>query len=679
MGKLPRIARLPFALALMLLLSGLVAGSATATVEKHLNSLPVLDTLERTEENLSNGGQWLPLKWDSETSTHKTGHDSTVGWAPTDAYPAVNGAYWNTDQYGSTKDQQTVAIGMQRQPAVTNHYLSLWMDMPNPGQVKSGYELKWLQETFEGSTFTVTLSKWAAGKQTVLKSMSSVTIPAHTMLGLTDEGGQLSVWMEINGFESKISKIFTANDFTYQSGFIGIEGAGGNSLLTSIRTESPHLNTVEEEIASLPVADNLQRTESTLSNGGKWSALGWSTSATKTGKVTTSGWAPTGAFPAISGAYWTPAQFNSANGGDAASLTMAATPGSLERYISLWLNMPEPGNTGKEGKEGKTGLQLEWSPLGGEQRNVFSMKLIMWDHGAFSVIGQNPEVVIPDGTTVSLYDSGTVAYALIGDKSGKLTPILSAVPAESFGSRSGYAGIQGAGTGSLSTNFKVGSPALPAGIAALPMQDPLTRSFEEPLSYEQKWQKPSWVSNKGYVKNNLSQTGWYPTSPPEDAGAYWGAATFNGANGQAASLSLSGSPLGATGMYHSLWLNMPKPGTEKSGYEARWTKSADPNYGYELTLSKWVNGTQTTLKKVGYSGLQENVILGLGNNMTLTYQKGKLTLWEVGSLSPGVALPSYLPLASASDSTFTSGYAGIQGGGLVENNGGVFKFRAGTL
>ena len=69
---------------------------------------------------------------------------------------------------------------------------------------------------------------------------------------------------------------------------------------------SSALAATADEVALLPTLDPLNRTETPLSNGGKWAALNWSGGTQKTGKDTTTGWGPYDAYPTVNGAYWSP-------------------------------------------------------------------------------------------------------------------------------------------------------------------------------------------------------------------------------------------------------------------------------------------------------------------------------------------------------------------------------------
>src|SRR5881394_2365162 len=207
---------------LTLLFLCLGTNSALASVSEQINSLPVLDALNRSESPLSNGGKWSALNWATNSSGHATGQDTTTGWGPYDAFVSgSNGAYWNPSTF-SDASGSAAAITMQANPEVAERYLSLWLDMPSPGSARSGYELRWTLNS-SLTTYTAKLSKWSSGTQTVLASNAEVSIPNGTTLAISDTGGTVTAW---KGSGGTLTSVLTATDSTYSSGYAGIEAAG---------------------------------------------------------------------------------------------------------------------------------------------------------------------------------------------------------------------------------------------------------------------------------------------------------------------------------------------------------------------------------------------------------------------------------------------------------------------
>jgi len=214
--------------------SGVAAAPASADTAAQINALPVLDALNRTENPLSNSGKWSALNWATNTSGHATGQDTTTGWGPYDAFfSGSNGAYWNPSTF-SDASGSAAAITMQAYPEIAERYISLWLDMPSPGSAKSGYELRWTLNS-NLTTYTVKLSKWAAGTQTVLASNAEVSIPNGTTMAISDTGGTVTAW---KGSGGTLTSILSAGDSTYASGYAGIEAAGNISRSQNFKAGS---------------------------------------------------------------------------------------------------------------------------------------------------------------------------------------------------------------------------------------------------------------------------------------------------------------------------------------------------------------------------------------------------------------------------------------------------------
>lgn len=486
-----------------------------------------------------------------------------------------------------------------------------------------------------------------------------------------------------------------------------------------------------EEISLLPSVDSLNRSEEVLSNSGKWSALAWDSSTTghNTGRDTTEGWGPYDAFSTVNGAYWNPSTFNDKTG-DAAAVTMQITPLSAERYVALWLNMATPGSA-------KTGYQLRWTVVSGTTYNVTLSK---YSGGTQTVLASNAAVAIPNGATLAISDTGgtvtawqasggslasilsasdatfTNGYAgiegsgnisrSINFKAGNLssgggvppdTSISSGpkgvvVPNLSFGFTSTEGGSSfecalDAGAFSACTSPKAyqgiaeGSHAFKARATGAGGKDetPAERSFqvvqtakattktplidnlerqEVPLATG-KWSKSSWAGEiggawMGGYRGYGSGSGL--------AGAYWNPATFGDGEGTVLVSGTVGTGSVPTGQYSALLLNMPNPSGTHSGYEARFTGTGSAT-NYTVELAKWVSGARTVLASTtGFS-------LPVGTTMALTETAG-------GSLALWTGTTSLSAVLSATDSTYTSGYAGLEVNGGA---GTVYNFRAGQI
>jgi RHS repeat-associated protein len=678
---------------------------AVAGTAEEILAMPTSDPLNRTESPLSHEGKWQALSWASGTAA---GRDTSSGWGPLDAYSTINGAYWIPSLSADTKNGNAAAITMQVAPGSAGRYVSLWLNMSTSS--KSGYQLRWTVNS--GSNYTVKLSKWASGTETVLASNASVTIPTGTTMAISDTGGTVTAWKVEGG---SVSSLLSASDSTYGSGRAGIEASGNISRSTSFKAGPlPGSN-----LLLMPVTDPLNRTENPLSYEGKWQLLKW---AAKTGQDTTTGWANVSNYPTADGAYWSPAS-SSDTGGNAAAITMATGPGYEERYQALWLNMPTPGSA-------KSGYQLHWMINPGYAG--YTIKLSKWSSGTETVLASNSSATIASGSTLAISDSGGVITAWQGS-GGSLSTILSANDSTYS---EGHGGIEVSGgysprlvdfkTGSLvvapNTELKEGpagtafpdvsfsfastqldstfecqidggaygactSPKAYQGlsegshtfrvraknafgstdttpaestfqvlevgkaIAKVPLRDDFERN-------ESVLNKPNWTQwgpnatvsvGSGYE----SYSGW-------DAAHYWNPKTFTDLGGPVIVSSIVGQKAAPAEQHLALWLGISNP-SPKSGYEARFEGVDGSQSNYKVELSKWASGTRTVLaSKTGFS-------LAVGDTIVLADFGDELALWT-GTTSFAQALV-------ADDDTYSSGYAGLEvdGGWPAQHH-----FRAGN-
>jgi RHS repeat-associated protein len=611
-------------------LLGAGAPVAFAGTADELASLPTLDALDRAELPLSNGGKWTALKW--AEGPYPTGEDTTTGWVPKTVYPKTNGAFWSPVSF-SDASGDAAAVTMATRPALSG-YSSIWLNMGSPGSAKSGYQLRWTNAV--ETIHTVKLSKWSAGTETVLASQS-VHIPNGSTLAISDTGTSVTAWLSTGG---AFTPVVSAVDSTYSNGYAGIEAPFGRLL--NFKAGS----LIGYKLANLPVTDALDRNEEPLSNGGKWTALNWAGGTKPAGKDTTEGWGSVDSFPTINGAYWNwdSGTLTDAGGWDAATLTMSKKPATYDHNSAVWLNMPDPA-------AGKSGYALRWSM--NWDTTTYTLNLEKWSSGTRTVLDWE-YVNISSGTTLALVDEGGTVAGYLGSGSS-FEKVLSA---SDSAYSSGYAGMEGAGTTARHKNFKAGS-LTSYKLANLPVADALDRA-EVPLSGGGDWSALNWSAGSKPTGQDTTE-GWSAyDSFPTINGAYWVNGTLSDAGGwDAASLTMKKKP---TTYDHNtaVWLNMPSPGTAKSGYALRWSMNWD-TLTYALNLEKWVAGTRTVL---AWRYIHNPV----GTTHALVDEGGVVSAW-MGSNG------SFVRVLSASDSTYSSGRVGIEGAGTISRSG---DFRIGT-
>jgi hypothetical protein len=202
------------------------------------------------------------------------------------------------------------------------------------------------------------------------------------------------------------------------------------------------------QLAGMAVSEPFDGGTSSLANfSSNWSALGWATGTAK-GEDTSTGWRPVNAFSTVNGAYRTASISDSGNG-IATVVTLGTSPGSSERYFSLWLDATGSSAT-------RTGYELRFTYTG---TNLYTVALSKWETGTKTALASQANVSFAVGSSLALLDEGTAVSAWTDTGSG-FAKLLSA---SDSAFSSGNAGIEGAGNITRLKNFKVGALLAPIG------------------------------------------------------------------------------------------------------------------------------------------------------------------------------------------------------------------------
>jgi hypothetical protein len=191
---------------------------------KAVSGVGVLDDFGRFEVPLKTG-KWTKASWAEEIGGSWTG--SWHGYGANGNHLAS--AYWNSTTFSDANAGLLVSATLGTGPTASGEYLSLWIDMPSPGSARSGYEVRFTGTG--GSTYKVELSNWASGHRTVLEAKEGVSLAKNTTFVLTETGGRLTLWTGTTSF----SRVLTAYDSTYSSGYAGIEAYKGEGTAYNFR------------------------------------------------------------------------------------------------------------------------------------------------------------------------------------------------------------------------------------------------------------------------------------------------------------------------------------------------------------------------------------------------------------------------------------------------------------
>jgi subtilisin family serine protease len=420
---------------------------------------------------------------------------------------------------------------------------------------------------------------------------------------------------------------------TYHYRVVALNAAGTSyGTDTTFRT----INVMNE----MPVTEAFNGGNTTISNfPAKWAPLQWTGSARK-GKNNTNGYGPVDT--AANGAYFVPpvadVGFALATEG-----TIAAAPGVGGR-VSLWLDMNSPATA-------KSGYELRFQET---SKDIYTVTLRKWLSGVESTLGTKTGYSFPVGSSMGLVDrAGTVeAWGSVG---GNFTKMFSASDSAFAG---GNAGVEVAGsTATRVTDFKFGTPApklasFDLASKFIPVTDSLVRE-ENPLSSGGAWGALAWDTATPKT-GRAFPVGWVPTQTSGTiGGAYWQKAMASDTGNGDAVIATDNYDMWTYGSF-GLWLNAPNPGSVRSGYQLLVTK---PNATtLEAKLIKWLGGEATTLATKTGLTFSGGVV---GSKFALVDKGGTVSLW---TCPPGGTFSQTL---SATDSTYSYGYAGLEGGPSV--------------
>ena len=202
--------------------------------------------------------------------------------------------------------------------------------------------------------------------------------------------------------------------------------------------------------------------------------------------------------------------------------------------------------------------------------------------------------------------------------------------------------------------------SVPAQLSAMSVTAPFNGSAGSLAGFASNWSTLGWAGGSP-AKGEDSSTGWHTGGAyPTDSGAFFNPTIADTGSGTAAVATLAVTP-GTASRFFSVWLDMPSPSGARAGYELRFTNVTTNTFN--VTLSKWLSGTQTVLAS------QSNYTLANGSSFALADQGGTVSAWtNAGS--------GFAKLLSAADASFASGNAGLEGAGT---NLRLTNFKAGSL
>jgi hypothetical protein len=433
--------------------------------------------------------------------------------------------------------------------------------------------------------------------------------------------------------------------YSFFKGWGGGEATELLKLVTTLSLSSAPSN----DLNAMAVTDPFNSTTSAVSNfSSNWSVLGW---ASEKGTNRSTGWGPSAAYPTVAGAYYAP-PVSDMGSGVADIATMSEAPSNESRYFSLWLDASTPSST-------RSGYELTFTDT---SPGTYLVKLSKWVSGTQTVLASKSSYAFADGDSLALVENGGVVSAWVSTGTG-FSELLSASDSTFLG---GNAAVEGSGNITRLTKFKFGELLAPVSgtggaLEALALNDSFAYT-ENPLSDSGAFAGLSWDSSTTGHNTGMVSGGWGPYDAYSTInGAYWQATSFadTGA-GVAVAAELAKRPENE-GRYFALWLDMPSPASARSGYELRFKETGSGIF--EVVLAKWQSGTETVLAS------KSSYTFAAGSLFALADENGVVSAWtKTGS--------EYAQLLSASDSTYTGGYTGIEGSGNITR---LKEFKSGPM
>lgn len=209
------------------------------TMESSLSSLPLIEPFDGSTGFGS--GPFMPsIAWGKFPWASSRGQDTTTGWGPYTAAPAVDGAYFASEPpaYNDSPSGAAVSGTIAAGPTVSGQFISVWLvDILGIFANPKGYELRMTQKgsgQYDVTLFKVTTTGTfpMTTVRTTLASASNYSLSSGSKIALADSGGTVSVWIDQGtGFQ----QVLSAGDAAYSKGYVGLSGSGTAGRLVNFK------------------------------------------------------------------------------------------------------------------------------------------------------------------------------------------------------------------------------------------------------------------------------------------------------------------------------------------------------------------------------------------------------------------------------------------------------------
>jgi hypothetical protein len=236
--RFPRVSTAAVSVAILVACCALVLGPGRAeaadpnVTAEALAAMPPLDTLAQDEAPLSREGAWAQLGW-------VVGPGAVEGgWGSVERATFPDGAYWTRSTFVGKGAGAAAVARLLSRPGAFGRYFALWLDMPAPQSVETGYQLRIEEEG--GDTYRLTLQRWEEGVEKFLAGVDDVPLSPGDQFAIVDQGRSLSAWVDNAGWQGKADfvKVLSVEDKTFESGYAGMQTANKGTKLRRFKAGS---------------------------------------------------------------------------------------------------------------------------------------------------------------------------------------------------------------------------------------------------------------------------------------------------------------------------------------------------------------------------------------------------------------------------------------------------------
>lgn len=318
------------------------------------------------------------------------------------------------------------------------------------------------------------------------------------------------------------------------------------------------------------------------------------------------------------------------------------------RKVSVWSQPVKPGAS----TEPATGIKTTEATLNGIVNPSGAKTTYRFEYGKTTSYGTS--IPVPNGKVFIKGEEETLE--IFADYVAESQTIKGLSPETTYH----YRIVAENSEGSTYGEDKTFTPGIPSALTGIAITESFDGSPSSITNFTNNWTALGWAGGTT-PKGEDTTSGWRPLAAyPTVNGAYYGSTLTDAGSGSGAVATMAVNP-GSASRYFAVWLDLNIEAEAREGYALRFTYISAGTYN--VSLEKWVGGTQTVLaSKTGYG-------FANGNSLAIVDSGGSVSAWtNTGS--------GFTQLLTASDSSFEAGNPAIEGAGNATR---LINFKAGAL